>query len=180
MLSEQKIKVFLKHPLTVALFSGILLLILTYVLESNRVDQEKRDFAKKASYDKYEKYLDEFSLAATNFYSAVENYILDMKEFKKVKFNNSYEERIWRDIQQINFARAPLYAALEKIKISKIVTEKEFVILIQHAIDISTLCQTRRNDRLDDIRKLLDTEFTPKKNEILYKIQQGITKIQQE
>lgn len=86
----------MKHPPTVALLNGILLLILTYGLESNRVNQEKKGSAKKASNNKYEKYLDEFSLAATNFYSVAENYVLDMKEFLKGKFNSNYElQAVW-------------------------------------------------------------------------------------
>ena len=170
---------FWKHPLVVALFSGFILAALANYFDNRRSKNELNLVELQAKINQHEKYLDELALASTNFYGAVENYILDIKEYQK-DYEGEFEERIWSDIQQINFARAPLFAALEKIKISMVgeVIPEEIAAYYLLVLDIATLCQTRRGSKTGDIRRLLDEEYTPKQNLILYEVQKVLNELQ--
>jgi len=167
------------HPLIVALFSGIILAILGNYFTHIRESKENLLFEKASEIQEYEKYVDELALSSTLLYSAVENYILDLKEFKDSNLKEKYEERIWGDIQKINLARAPLFASLEKLKTSEmgINNKQKFEDYYIFILKITTLCQTRRKDKVEEIRILLDTKYTPTQNLLLFNIQQKINSL---
>lgn len=169
------------HPLLVALFSGILLAILGNYFETRRDKKELDLLDLKSKINQHEKYLDELALASANYYGAVENYILDVRQFSKAGKSEALDERVWSDIQKINFARAPLFASLEKLKVSltgELLSEEieNYYLLV---LQVTTLCQTRKVSETTKIRKILDAKYTPSQNLILYEVQKTINELSQ-
>lgn len=183
-----------KHPLIVALFSGILLAIIGYLFDF-RLDANQRAFVESQSsmekvfnekqsvrdlkileqqskINEFEKYLDEFSSGSTAFYSAVENYILNQK-IPKGKVLNSIEE--------LNYKRAPLFATIKKIDASQIARNVHLVDSLAKyyllVLDITEDCQKAHAKSISLIRKKLDERFTPLQNWIISELHKELVTV---
>lgn len=166
--------VVLKHPICVTILSGVILAILGNTFENNRKMREEKMLYLTSKLENYYQTIDDLAIASANYYSVVENYILDAKEYTKSGDNKILEERVWSDIQNINLARAPLFAILEKLKLLRIDEDSQkklsdYYLLV---IKITSLCQTKKPDKLNEIRILLDSEYTPSQTFFIYKINQ--------
>ncbi|MCF2874305.1 MULTISPECIES: hypothetical protein [unclassified Tenacibaculum] len=178
-----------KHPLFIAVFSGLILAFIGNHLEKNRekierefqiqnLSNEKKLLKVKSKITQYEKYIEELASGTANFYNSVENYILDLNEYHKNRTLLN-EERVWKDIQNVNYSRTPIFAVFEKLLVTDIgkKMEKEIRQYYLLIIEIAKLTQTRRFDKKNVIRKLLDEKFTTKQTWFLYKIQTEINNL---